>query len=95
MPRSKASQRVKAVGSKAQVFKGLARHTSGGLKKADIVRKKVGNSYRYVSKKKSKKGKSHPWIKAVMAARRELGIKGMAFPKKGTKLYALAKKKMR
>jgi len=49
-----------------------------------------------VSKIKSKQEKKNPWILAVMAAKRELGIPKheLAFPKKGTALYELAIKKM-
>lgn len=44
---------VKIIGSKAQVFHGNATHTSGGLKKADLVKNKHG---RIVSKKKQAAG---------------------------------------
>ena len=44
---------VKVVGSKAQVFHGNATHTSGGLKKSDLVKNKHG---RIVSKKKQAAG---------------------------------------
>ena len=43
-----------AVGSKAQVFHGSAKHTSGGLKKADLVQNKHG---RIVSRRKMMAGK--------------------------------------
>ena len=39
---------VKAVGSKLDVFRGTARHTSGGLTKADLMKNKRG---KIVSKK--------------------------------------------
>lgn len=44
-----------AVGSRAQVYKGLALKTSGGLTKKDILAKKdkMGNVVKYVSKLKS------------------------------------------
>lgn len=38
-----------AVGTKAQVFHGTAKHTSGGLTKKDLMKTKVG---RIVSKRK-------------------------------------------
>jgi len=41
-------------GSKAQVFHGSAKHTSGGLKKQDLMRNKRG---RIVSKKQHASGK--------------------------------------
>jgi len=44
---------VKIIGSKAQVFHGNATHTSGGLKKTDLVKNKHG---RIVSKKKQAAG---------------------------------------
>jgi len=46
--------KVATVGSKAQVFHGTARHTSGGLKKGDLMKTKAG---RVVSKKKHAAGK--------------------------------------
>ncbi len=42
------------VGSKAQVFHGTAKHTSGGLTKSDLMKTKRG---RIVSKKKHALGK--------------------------------------
>lgn len=42
------------VGSAAQVFHGTAKHTSGGLKKTDLMKTKAG---RIVSKKKHAAGK--------------------------------------
>jgi len=45
---------MKAVGSKAQVWHGTARHTSGGLTKADLMKTKAG---RIVSKRKHALGK--------------------------------------
>ena len=46
--------RMPAVGSKAQVFHGTARHTSGGLTKKDLVQNKHG---RIVSRRKMALGK--------------------------------------
>ena len=46
--------KVATVGSKAQVFHGTAKHTSGGLKKGDLMKTKAG---RVVSKKKHAAGK--------------------------------------
>lgn len=46
---------------------------------------------RVVSVKKSNIGKKNPWIKAVSAARRRLGITGFQPVRKGTALYRLAK----
>jgi len=43
-----------AVGTKAQVWHGTAKHTSGGLKKTDLMKTRKG---RIVSKKKHAAGK--------------------------------------
>jgi len=48
------SSDVPAVGSKASVFHGNAKHTSGGLTKSDLVQNKHG---RIVSRKKQAAGK--------------------------------------
>lgn len=61
----------KTVGSKAEVFHGTAKHTSGGLKKKDLMKTKAG---RIVSRRKHALGKSA--IKRLFKA----GYK----PKKGT-----------
>jgi hypothetical protein len=45
---------TKAVGSKAEVYHGTAKHTSGGLKKKDLMKTKAG---RIVSRKKHAAGK--------------------------------------
>ena len=64
------SDKIKAVGSKAEVFHGTANHTSGGLKKKDLMK----HSGRIISRKKHAAGKKA--IKHLFAA----GYK----PKKGT-----------
>jgi len=61
---------MKAVGSKAQVFHGTAKHTSGGLHKKDLMKR----SGRIISRKKHAAGKKA--IKRLFS----LGYK----PKKGT-----------
>ena len=48
------SGNVPAVGSRAQVMHGTAKHTSGGLTKGDLKYNKYG---RIVSRKKSQKAK--------------------------------------
>lgn len=63
--------KVVAVGSKAQVWHGSAKHTSGGLEKKDLMKTRKG---RIVSKKKHTQGKKA--IKNLFKA----GFK----PKKGT-----------
>ena len=45
---------VPAVGTKAQVWHGSAKHTSGGLKKSDLVKNKHG---RIVSRRKQAAGR--------------------------------------
>jgi len=64
------SQKMKTVGSKAEVFHGTAKHTSGYLYKKDLVLTRKG---RIVSRKKQAAGKKA--IKRLFA----LGYK----PKKG------------
>jgi hypothetical protein len=83
---------METVGSKREVYKGKAKHTSGGLEKKDIVKR----NGKYMSKKKLKASKSNKglrnWISAVKKARKELKITGFVPIKKGTELYKLAKK---
>ena len=68
------------VGSKAQVFHGTAKHTSGGLTRKDLMKTKAG---RIVSKKKHTAG-----LKAIKK------LKKLGFvAKKGT--FKLFKKGMR
>jgi hypothetical protein len=50
----KVKNSIPAVGSKAQVWHGSAKHTSGGLKKSDLMKTKKG---RIVSKKKHALGR--------------------------------------
>jgi hypothetical protein len=63
-------ENMKTVGSKAEVFHGTAKHTSGGLKKKDLMRHKG----RIVSRKKHAAGK-----KAIQRL-----FKAGYKPKKGT-----------
>jgi hypothetical protein len=48
------AKKVPAVGTKAQVYHGTAKHTSGGLTRKDLMKTKKG---RIVSKKKHAAGK--------------------------------------
>merc|ERR1719293_52292 len=73
---------------KVAVFKGKAKSTVGGVKKEGLIKNKHG---RVVSKKMSAKGKASKWIKAVMAARKALGVNGFSAIKKGSALYKKAK----
>lgn len=100
---SHSASKVRAVGSKASVYKGHAKHTSGGLTKKDILRivirrggKKVG--YRYVSKKKHAAGRklqrgagkgTRRYLQLWRAACRK--VTGGRVPKKGTSEYAKCK----
>ena len=71
------------VGTKAQVYKGTADITKGGLKKKDIIRvKDASGRYRYKSKKQQKQGKKKnsfrsKWAKAMKKARKELLKEGV------------------
>ena len=51
----KRSEKAATVGTKAQVFHGTAKHTSGGLKRSDLMKTKKG---RIVSKRKHAAGKT-------------------------------------
>ena len=67
----------KTTGSKAEVFSGTAKKTSGGLMKKDLARVKKRGEYRIVSKKqqalgKRKTGPRAEWAKAVKEARKQL-----------------------
>merc|ERR1712061_194453 len=93
----RVSKVAKGRGAKARVFKGSKARTSGGLKKSDLTRNKLG---KVVSKKASALGKRvyqkngiAKWIKAVVAARKSPGIKGMqVVGGKSAKGQALLKK---
>lgn len=87
---------VKAVGTKSEVYKGLARHTSGGLKACDIVRKTIRRGgkvvHRYASKKKAAAGKARGLPTALRmwrSALKKAGARGV--PRKGTSAYKRAK----
>ena len=45
--------KIKKVGTREEVFKGLADRTAGGLKKDDIIEKHFSNRIIYISKKLS------------------------------------------
>ncbi len=51
--RKSGGAKISAIGSKAQVWHGTADHTSGGLKKKDLMRTRAG---RIVSKRKHSAG---------------------------------------
>ena len=82
------AKKVSARLAKRHVFAGKSTTTSSGLSKGDLVKSKSG---KIVSKKRSARGKKSPWIAAVGAARKALGIKGFCAIKKGSALYKKAK----
>merc|ERR1719333_1221355 len=75
----KRAMKVSKVGAKWRVFAGIKEKTKGGLKKTDLCKSKTGA---VVSKKRSANAKKHfakrigGWHKAVMSARKALGVKG-------------------
>uniref|UniRef100_A0A6U6MW15 Uncharacterized protein n=1 Tax=Alexandrium andersonii TaxID=327968 RepID=A0A6U6MW15_9DINO len=77
--------------AKSMVYSGRKEKTQGGLKASDITKNKYG---KFVSKKRSAKGKTNAWAKAIGAARKALGLKGFVPINKGPEgkaLYAKAK----
>merc|ERR1712070_834074 len=88
MTAMKAVKKVSARLAKRRAFAGKTAKTSGGLTKNDLVKNKAG---KIVSKKASARAKKSPWIAAVQAARKALGVKGFAAIKKGSPLYNKAK----
>merc|ERR1711994_117023 len=91
--RRKARKRVSIKGSRLQVFRGTRQKTaSSGQTKADLVKNKRG---KIISKKRHQRGKRlyksngiEKWTKALMQARKNLGVKGFVACKKGSKLYS-------
>ena len=51
--------KLKRVGTREEVFKGLATYTAGGLQKDDIIEKKIGQRILYISKKLSERMKEN------------------------------------
>merc|ERR1712070_1084244 len=78
--------------SKVLVLKGSRVKTAGGLTAKDIIKNKSGKA---VSKKKHALGMKNPWMVAVKAARKALGITGFCQcggkTPEGKALYAKAK----
>lgn len=89
---------MKTVGSRLEVLRGDAHHTTGGLTIKDLKISK--SSDEIVSKKKATMGKKNSWAKATAKARDEL-LKDGTIDKgemvlfnvgaKGKKLYELTK----
>merc|ERR1712150_245815 len=88
MKAMKAVKKVSAKLAKRHAFAGKIAKTRTGLSKSDLVKNKSG---KVVSKKLSLRGKNSPWIAAVAAARKALGVKGFCAIKKGSALYNKAK----
>merc|ERR1719493_345766 len=94
----KKSMIAKGKRAKSSVFRGAKSRTSGGLTKDKLTRNKAG---KVVSKAQSANAKKRyasgigKWNKAVMTARKELGIKGFCAvggkSAQGKALYAKAK----
>ena len=53
------TNKIKKIGTREEVYKNLALRTAGGLKKDDIIDKKIGNRSIYISKKLSEKMKEN------------------------------------
>ena len=51
--------KIKTVGTREEVYKGIAQRTAGSLKKDDIIEKVFGNRTLYISKKISNKMKEN------------------------------------
>ena len=57
----------KKVGTREEVYKGIALRTAGCLKKDDIIEKRIGNRIIYISKKLSEKMINNPNINILRA----------------------------
>jgi len=96
-------QKIKATGTRTEVYKGLAKHTSGGLKKNDLIK---GGSGKIVSKRASaaakknnnlvgagyvtEKGKFGSVYDPEKAKAKKVG--GKSSPKKGSPKKSVGKK---
>merc|ERR1712168_1022378 len=94
MKDGKVVAKTSVIGTRLQVFRGTKERTAGGLMKKDLMKNKRG---KVISKKAYKKGRAllssgiGKWAKAVVEARKNLGITGFCAVKKGTKLYKMAR----
>merc|ERR1712129_18998 len=85
--------------AKALVLRGVREKTSGGLRRSQIMKNKrgkvVSKMKSEMSRKKYKGSQFEAWMKAVAAARKELGITGFVAlngkTPQGRALYAKAK----
>merc|ERR1719305_1626897 len=81
-------------GSLRKVWNGSKKFTPSGLTKKDLMLNKRGRVMSKAAHKKGQNLKKSPWFKAVMQARRELGITGFCAINRGTQgieLYNRAK----
>merc|ERR1711972_59669 len=94
MKDGKVMAKTSVVGSRLMVFRGKKERTVGGLTKKDLMKNKRG---KIVSRKAYNRGRKlinsgiGKWSKAVVKARKQLGITGFCAVKKGTKLYKLSR----
>merc|ERR1712224_581690 len=89
----KVSKIAKGRMAKVMVFKGSKAKTVGGLTKDKLIKNKTGRVVSKARSAASKKGKTAAWTRAVVSARKALGIKGFcAIGGKSSKGQALLKK---
>ena len=75
------------VGSRAEVFHGHAKHTSGGLKKSNLKKTKDGRIVSRKASNASKKSMSSCFKAFIALAKASKGKKFSKMPKKGTQKY--------
>ena len=92
-PRSRRRRKTPVSKARSQAGKNRAIYEGRKVKGSTMTpsRLRKNKHGRIVSSKKSNLGKKNPWIRAVTAARRQLGITGFQVVRKGTRLYRLAK----
>merc|ERR1712166_1445179 len=92
MKRAKSLIVARGIMAKSLVLRGARQHTVGGLQAKDLMKNKSG---KVVSKKAHARGQKNPWMVAVKAARKALGIRGFCVcggkSPEGKVLYAKAK----
>merc|ERR1712098_225962 len=92
-PKKKKAKKIKR-GSFRRVWSGTVATSKGGLTKDKLTKNKSG---KVVSKKGHAQGLKNfkrisGWVKAMMAARKQLKLKGFVACKKGSTYYKLARK---
>ena len=74
------------------VARGKLMKTGSGLTRSDVaIVPTRGGGNKFVSAKRRARSQKHPWILAVTAARKQLGVTGFVPVKKGTELYSVAR----